>query len=56
MFPAGGRQALRCMARAGLITQLSPEVVPPRLSSGVFPVEADRFDRRQEAVGFCGYF
>ena len=39
------REALRCMTRAGLIAQLSPEVEPPRLSSGAFrvrKVEADR--------------
>ena len=32
------REALRCMSRAGLISQLSPEVVPPWLSSGAFSV------------------
>ena len=48
---AGEREALRCTTRAGLIAQLSPEVEPPRLSSGAFrvrKVEADRLigDRR----------
>ena len=31
------REALRCVTRAGLITQLTREVVPPLFSSGAFP-------------------
>ena len=48
------RKALRCMARAGLITQLSPEIVPLRLSSRAEKHGSRSPDRRQEAVQSSG--